>query len=113
MELPPGKETSEYRMTQITLLVNSVVALAVMYGVISEDAGPLWAQVILIMVALALPVAATLIARDYNAGRLMLKLEPRPEDEDENVYFDQLGNQITHIDEVPGSGNIFQPTEEA
>lgn len=118
MNITPGKETSEYRTTQITLIVNTTISLLVIYGLITAEASSLWSTLLLSLVSLALPLFTTLAVKSYNQGRTDIKLASimesltpgasavRPE-ASETLYSgdgDVLGT-------VSCPRNIFQPKE--
>ena len=70
--IKPGWKTTEFWMTSVTVLLSAIVALFVGYGVLSQEQGSLWLQLLVAVAGLAIP--AYVVAR-YGQGRAQIKSE--------------------------------------
>jgi hypothetical protein len=78
--MTPGKETSEYKLSVISNAVPAVVALLIAYGILSAEEAELWQAVVMAIIAIAAPLATTVVTREYTRARTGLKLEAMGQD---------------------------------
>ncbi|MBE2222116.1 MAG: hypothetical protein IAF02_11275 [Anaerolineae bacterium] len=73
--ITPGTQTSEFKMTAFTNVVNAILALLIAYGLLTADTAAIWQSVILSLVVFAIPIATALMNKEYTRGRTALKIE--------------------------------------
>jgi hypothetical protein len=74
-EVTPGKQTSEFKMTAVTNIVNAILALLVAYGLLTAETAPLWQTFVLSLAVVIVPIATALTTKEYTRGRTAIKLE--------------------------------------
>lgn len=74
-DLTPGAQTSEFKLTAVTSLINAVLLLLVGYGLLTQEQSSLWASVFMAAAVFVLPLATALMTKEYTRGRTALKLE--------------------------------------
>lgn len=74
-DLTPGKQTSEFKLTAASTLINAILMLLVGYGLLTQEQSGLWASVFMAGAVFVLPLATALMTKEYTRGRTALKLE--------------------------------------
>lgn len=74
-EITPGKNTSEFKLTAATNIINAIIALLIAYGVLTTETVPLWQSLIMAVMVAGIPIATTLMNKEYTKGRTALKLD--------------------------------------
>ena len=74
-DIKPGNQTTEFKMTAVTNIVNALLALLVAYGLLTQEIAPLWQSLVMSLAVLVIPAATAYMNKEYTRGRTALKIE--------------------------------------
>lgn len=73
--IKPGSETSEFKVSVLVNIINPILALLIMYGVVTTEEAPLWETLISSVILLFFPVISAYVTKKYTEARTALKIQ--------------------------------------